>query len=191
MKLKEKASLVMSRLASSSTNPPVFNNQEDGTDELAIFGGQTRVLVATATPSPPLTSYNRGTNETGFSDMHPSHMRYTSEPPSAFSTEFPACSQAAHTVHQPAPKRPIRSERQNFAAYPQPPLDPQYAQPPLTRFPDGSSSSTFDPLAQVYHDVATPSMESPETWDPDMDMRDDNRVDVQWTSFMWESGMIM
>lgn len=50
LKLKEKAFLVFAQFRSGATSPvptsQIFNNQEKGTDELAIFGGQTRLLVS-------------------------------------------------------------------------------------------------------------------------------------------------
>lgn len=48
--MREKAFLVFAQFRSgaisSAHTPQIFSSQEDGTDELAIFGGQTRVLVS-------------------------------------------------------------------------------------------------------------------------------------------------
>ncbi|KZP04803.1 hypothetical protein FIBSPDRAFT_940817 [Athelia psychrophila] len=93
-KLKEKASLALSNYCSGTNDGApspalsILNSQEDGTDELALFGGQTSVLVTKATsqksPSWHISSSSSGASPspTAILDqgndqgIHPSFMQY-------------------------------------------------------------------------------------------------------------------
>lgn len=108
--LKEKAFLVLSQYHNNtlgnapSPSSSIFNSQLDGMDELALFGGQTRILISktlsqkspnrqmkpnrtgggasssssSSHPSPSSTSSNSGQDRDVFPDIHPSLVRYMS-----------------------------------------------------------------------------------------------------------------
>ncbi|KZP20104.1 hypothetical protein FIBSPDRAFT_932524 [Athelia psychrophila] len=131
-KLKEKASLVLYQYHSSTNGgapPPnslILTSQEDGTDELALFGGQTSVLVSKTLPQ-TTSSWHRTNNldamaglsvlsslpsplpsawpdQGSFQDIHPSLVQYASLfPPTTLSTDItghPAPNFEPHSLHQ-------------------------------------------------------------------------------------------
>ncbi|KZP20101.1 hypothetical protein FIBSPDRAFT_790059 [Athelia psychrophila] len=222
-KLKEKASLVLSQYHSSTTGdapPPnllILTSQEDGTDELALFGGQTSLLISktlarktaswhitsnlNALAASPISSTRASPSpspwpgQRGFQDIHPSLVQYASLfPPTTLSTDFtdhPAPNFVPHSLDQSNTGGngfvPVSWSAQTHS-HPQ----------TVTPSPAISGNFTTDPnshhLFQALYQ-ATPAT-AIDTWGSN-DMTDlgqmmsiDSDLDEQWMSFMKESGIV-
>ncbi|KAF7973068.1 hypothetical protein HWV62_16252 [Athelia sp. TMB] len=216
-KLKDKAFLVLSqhrsRGNSPSPAPPLFSNQEDGTDELALFGGQTHLMVskslsaqspewhlAKAKSNMPIIPSKEALNgasstfvrsftpEADVQEVHPSLVQYLSfSAPVALSADFTTLEPESLSLDQPVINR--------FA-----PHDLSFSTPgslqtvPLNRSTDNPNS--FNPSNSFYEDAPSMNTAPLDTWgsndytDLGMMLNMDNDMEEQWMSFMNESGMI-
>ncbi|KAF7986118.1 hypothetical protein HWV62_41559 [Athelia sp. TMB] len=213
-KLKDKAFLVLAQYRNSpSPAPSMFSNQEDGTDELAVFGGQTRIVVskslsakspewhlAKVKSSAPIisstvgphnraspTSVRPSTLETNMQEVHPLLVQYMSLP-------APVASFADSTTLASESQSLNQSVLSHFAS-----RDLIASAPgPLTTVPLNSyivNPDSFN-LSPNFHAEA-PSVDTAllNTWgsndytDLGMMMNMDNDMEEQWMSFMKESGI--
>ncbi|KZP18367.1 hypothetical protein FIBSPDRAFT_745533 [Athelia psychrophila] len=216
-KLQEKASLAQCQHHNSTDGPPsaplILNGQEDGTDELALFGGQTSVLIsktpARKTSSSHITSNLNAMAGSAISsscalpspspwpdqgilqDIHPSLVQYASLlPPATLSTDF--------TGH-PAPYFEPQSLDQSNVDVPvawnaQIPSHPQ-AEIPSLAVPDGFTNGPtpcnfFQELYQETHATTLDTWGSNDMTDLGQMMNIDGDMDAQWMSFMKESGIV-
>ncbi|KZP18375.1 hypothetical protein FIBSPDRAFT_829421 [Athelia psychrophila] len=221
-KLKEKASLVQCQYHNStngdatSPNPSIFNSQEDGTDELALFGGQTSVWVskvlARTTSSGHITSNLNAMAASSVSssraspspspwpdqvsllDIHPSLVQYASLlPPTTLSTDF-----AGHSAPNFEPQSLDQSTAGVNSLVPavtwtaQMPSHPQTEMPsPVIsgRFTNGpNSSKLFQELYQEGPATTLDTWGSNDLTDLGQMMSIDIDMDEQWVAFMKECG---
>ncbi|KZP20102.1 hypothetical protein FIBSPDRAFT_1045158 [Athelia psychrophila] len=223
-KLKEKASFVLSQYHSSTNGdapPPnllILTSQEDGTDELALFGGQTSVLISktlarktasrhiTSNLNPlaasPVSSSRASPSASPWTDqgsllqdIHPSLVQYASLfHPTALSTDFtghPAPNLESHSLDQST------SGTNGFVPVS---WSAQMPSPPQAGTPSPATSGSFtnDPnsynlFQELYQETPTTAID---TWGSN-DMTDlgqmmsiDSDMDEQWLSFMKESGIV-
>ncbi|KZP27871.1 hypothetical protein FIBSPDRAFT_948119 [Athelia psychrophila] len=209
-KLKEKASLALRQYHSNMNDTPsptssLLNSQEDGTDELALFGGQTSVLISKtlsrktsswhitsslhAMAGSPISSSRASQSpspwpdQESLQDIHPSLVQYASLiPPAALSTDF---------TSQPAPHfEPHSLDQYTVGANGAVPVA-WNAQTPS--HPQTEMSSVPDSFQQLYQETPATAID---TWGSN-DMTDlgqmmsiDSDMDEQWMDFMKDSGLV-
>lgn len=191
----------MSRYRSGPASP-IFTSEEDGTDELAIFGGQTRILV-TKTPSRKPSSWDMTSKNTAIGaqfsveDIHPSLVNYMSGiSQTSFCTEFsgdarlaaqdPTISLGQSNRTSDINGRPDFPRLSNLPVLVPPSStnlhnDPNYIHP----------FQQLQPEAPPTGAVALDAWGSSNATDLNTMIRDDGIVDEQWTAFLRESGMII
>ncbi|KAF7979209.1 hypothetical protein HWV62_43150 [Athelia sp. TMB] len=219
-KLKEKASIVLSQYRSAANNVipimSIINSQDDGTDELALFGGQTPFLVAKSPSSfsqhlgvqlastakqsdsrpsnntprtsshPP--SLDRAQDEIALPDVHPSLVQYMYPPDqSTLSATL-----AADLTTDPQP------QSSNYLIPGEIPVRSQNdglpAQVSVGFDDDSTALGTFQ---QFYEEAAPIPAATLENWGTDamgglsMVMSDGDGLEEQWLAFMRESGMVI
>ncbi|RDB22452.1 putative transcriptional regulatory protein C1F7.11c [Hypsizygus marmoreus] len=218
-KLREKAFQVYSQFRSGNSTPNAVlsvGKPDYGDDELALFGGQTRVLVSKllgskklsrnqAPSSRPSTS---GPGEKGSKspaemtpDVHPSLVEYLSTVPLG-NTAPPTPDQQHPTAPSTfslqntnpfAQQGPFMTEPQDAQSPWQPPST--FTSSPITQqsFPDNISLTpqdmTFIPSAD-YGNFAMKSDSPDNLVDLGMMMTGDSGMDEQWMSFMRDSGIL-
>ncbi|KZP18363.1 hypothetical protein FIBSPDRAFT_933487 [Athelia psychrophila] len=221
--LQEKASLVQCQYHSSTNGdaPPstslILNSQEDGTDELALFGGQTSVLISKAlvrkTSSRHITSNLNAMAGSAISssraspspspwpdqgslqDIHPSLVRYASLlPPATLSTD---------STGHPAPYFEPQSLDQSTAGvngFVPVAWNAQITSHPQAEMlspavPDGFTNgpNSYNFFPEHYQETPATTLD---TWGSN-DMTDlgqmmniDSDMDGQWMFFMKESGIV-
>ncbi|KAF8076284.1 fungal-specific transcription factor domain-containing protein [Lyophyllum atratum] len=205
-KLREKAFHVYSQFRSGTSTPNTVlsvGKPDYGDDELALFGGQTRVLVskllnnksaARKRPASPGTSVHGGDSERTETtpDVHPSLVEYLSNIPLGFTnTPSPEQMPLSPTVDygtfqqhgQYVPVQEVPSLWQPSASFATTPISrPNYS--------DSSSSIPPDIPFAPYGNLAMKS-DSPENLvDLGMMMTGDSGMDQQWMSFMRDSGLL-
>ncbi|KZP23605.1 hypothetical protein FIBSPDRAFT_1042768 [Athelia psychrophila] len=221
-KLQQKAFLVLSQHRSNtdggtpSPNFSILNDQEDGTDELALFGGQMSVLVTKTPPQSPgghiaanhvgatvsLPSSSSGVSrfstpdQGNVQDMHPPLVQYMSLlPPITPTTDFnahPVSNFAAQSLEQPAfnGSVPVAWNTQ-MPSHSQSEMHSQAVSDRYTHNPD-----PFDLFQQLYRDAPSVDATTLDTWGAN-DMTDlgqlmsiDSDMDEQWVAFMKECGTV-
>ncbi|KAF7976905.1 hypothetical protein HWV62_5292 [Athelia sp. TMB] len=211
-KLKEKAFLVLSQYRGGGISPSpalsMFNSQEDGTDELALFGGQTRVVVSKTLSAkspewhfarvqagmpiiPGMGSLGRATSssdisptlDTGIQEVHPSLVQYMSlSAPVLPSTDLATANYEPRSLDQSTPSGPTWDPASDFSQ----------ATPMNSSALDPSSSNLF---REFYEDALSANTAPLNTWgsndytDLGMMMNTDSQMDEQWMAFMNDSGM--
>lgn len=220
-RLKEKAFLVLSQYRSNipidapPINISIFDSQADGIDELALFGGQTRVLM-TKTLSQKSAGHQMTSNPTGsttnhpststrasppstlglendvFPEIHPSLMQYMSLLPNG----TPAASFPGHSNSDPQSEEQVAVNGFAPAAY-NAQLPGDHLRNEMNTFTGSSSSmdnpNSFDLLQQFYQNAPVTTID---TWgsndltDLGQMMNIDNGMDDEWMSFMKESGIV-
>ncbi|KZP26825.1 hypothetical protein FIBSPDRAFT_819107 [Athelia psychrophila] len=213
IKLKEKASLAMSRFRSGAASP-IFNSEEDGADELAIFGGQTRILVR-KTLSQKSSSWDMSSNQveaprplyataigTQFrvEDVHPSLVEYMSGiDQTSFPTEFAGDARRDVQNHAISLDQSSCGHDINGPSYFPRFVNPLVPGPPLQQ-PSASfldDPNMFYPFQQLQPEAPPTDAVALDAWgssnatDLNTMIRDDDVVDEQWAAFMRESGMII
>ncbi|KZP20078.1 hypothetical protein FIBSPDRAFT_892245 [Athelia psychrophila] len=217
-KLKEKASLVQGQYHSStSSDAPsptssILNSQEDGMDELALFGGQTRVLIsktlASKTSSLHITSNSNSMEASpalsscaspapspwldlgSLLDIHPSLVEYASLLPlPTLSTNF---------TGDPAPNFESQSLDQVTAGVngfipvawnTEIPSHPQTEMPPAVSdtFTNGTNAyKLFQELPETTLDI----WGSNDMTNLGQMMSIDSDMDEHWMAFMKDSGLV-
>ncbi|KAF8897440.1 fungal-specific transcription factor domain-containing protein [Infundibulicybe gibba] len=201
-KLRERAFQVYSQFRSGNPMPPsttllVSGKPDYGDDELALFGGQTRVLVSrllssrttirktVSSPTSPLNPLTPTDNEHGAyadspPDVHPSLMEYLSL--------FPP--QHIHTATHP---NTASSTVTNIASYPS---FSHSMQPSSIATSYSNRSDMHIPSATHANEISgfgDNSLADPHV-DNDMDlgmvMSGESGMDEQWISFMRDSGLL-
>ncbi|KZP30137.1 hypothetical protein FIBSPDRAFT_908140 [Athelia psychrophila] len=214
--LRGKAFFVLSQHRSSSDgNTPspaltIFNSQEDGTDELALFGGQTRLVISknlTANQegamNNPSASSDSAPPPSGpwpdqgiLQDIHPSLVQYASLlSPTGFATEF---------TDQPVPE--FESQLLGQAGVNGSPPAACNTQTPVhlqARLHSLAGSGSFagnpnslDLFQQLFPEGVSTDASILDTWGAN-DMTDlgqmmsiDSDMDEEWMAFMKESGIV-
>ncbi|KAJ6599161.1 fungal-specific transcription factor domain-containing protein [Mycena vulgaris] len=187
-KLREKAFQVYSQFRSGNPTPPPTGfgtNGDYGEDELALFGGQTRVLVSkliskktkdynpkesfftpptsTSSISSPTSSSSTPVSEP-IPDVHPSLVEYLSLfPPAQYPQDFQQQG-AENTYQQPMVEEPT----------------------PPTSFPYGYDQTFFDEdaLREAPSYFMDPDTPPKDLSDLGMMMSGDSGIDEQWKAFM-------
>ncbi|KAG6813503.1 hypothetical protein H0H92_010528 [Tricholoma furcatifolium] len=207
-KLREKAFQVYSQFRSGNptTNAVLAVGKPDyGDDELALFGGQTRVLVSKLLnkssnrkkPSSPTNSGNSaaGSPAAETPDVHPSLVEYLSNIPLEHTAPSSPQQIASPTISYP-PQSSFQPNRQYF------PLDQQDLQsaswsPSAPFAPVGQSNylsnpPTFPPPNMPFNalpDYSNFSVKS-DTPEPLVHLGMMMTMDEQWMSFMRQSGLL-
>ncbi|KZP21364.1 hypothetical protein FIBSPDRAFT_740823, partial [Athelia psychrophila] len=220
--LKEKASLVLSQYHSSaiggalSPASSIFNSEEDGTDELALFGGQTSVLIsrtlarktssrnamhnlnamASSLVSSSCASPSSWSDQVPLQEMHPSLMQYAALFPP---TNVPSTNFTGHLASNVNPQSLDQSTASvndfTLASW-----NSQISSHPNTEIhsPAVSGGLENDPnsykhFEQLYQETPATTLD---TWGSN-DMTDlgqmmsvDSDMDEQWMTFMKESGIV-
>ncbi|KAJ7591168.1 hypothetical protein C8J56DRAFT_1013906 [Mycena floridula] len=182
-RLREKANQVYSQFQSGIHRPSAPVGGDYGEDELALFGGQTRLLFSrllnrSSSPHIPVTPTgvpNASTVASAwgdpFSDAHPSLVEYLSLlPPSQRPRASPSSSASPENI-------PFTPDSSTYYSDP-------VSMPPMTQGTEGFEMNTGE-------------MTSPYLYDPmigtgmsDMQMVGDSGIDEQWRFFLRESGLL-
>ncbi|KAF7987007.1 hypothetical protein HWV62_97 [Athelia sp. TMB] len=218
-KLKEKASIVLSQYRSAADNViptmSIINSQDDGTDELALFGGQTPFLVAkspssfsqhlgvqlasTAKQSDSMPSNNtprtsssppldRAQDEIAIPEVHPSLVQYM-YPPDRSSLSATLAADLT-TDPQPQPSNYLIPGEISV-------LSQNAGLPTQVSVGLDDDSTALGMFQQFYEEAAPMPAATLENWGTDamgglsMVMGDGDGLEEQWLAFMRESGMVI
>ncbi|KZP21367.1 hypothetical protein FIBSPDRAFT_825911 [Athelia psychrophila] len=221
--LKEKASLVLYQYYSSANGgipspiSSIFNSEEDGTDELALFGGQTSVLIsrtlARKTSSPHAThnlnamasspvssicaSPSPSPDQGSLQEIHPSLMQYAALFPP---TIDPSTNFTGHLTPNFEPQSLDHSSTASVNGFTPASWNSQIPSHPKTEIHSPVVSGSFDNDPNSYNLFEELYQETPattlDTWGSN-DMTDlgqmmsiDSDMDEQWMTFMKESGIV-
>ncbi|KZP16989.1 hypothetical protein FIBSPDRAFT_747810 [Athelia psychrophila] len=210
-KLREKAFLALSQYRSStnggapSPTLSILKSQEDGTDELALFGGQTSVLV-TKTISQKNPSWHKASSSSSASpsqtpnpdqgdvqDIHPSLMHHMPlSPPTTPATDFaahPASNFEAQSLEQSAfnGSVPVSWNAQM----------PSHSADMPSQGVSGcvvNDPTSFDLFQQLYQEAPSTGVTTLDTWGAN-DVTDLGQLmnvdsDMDWVAFMKECGTV-
>jgi len=212
-KLRERAFHVYSQFRSGNPTPSTVlsvGKPDYGDDELALFGGQTRVLVSKllnskaatrkqpASPDSSAHSDSDPKSKEATPDVHPSLVEYLSRvplgyttPPSPDQAPLPTADYASQNLFQQSSQYlPLEQEVQSLwqpsALYTTSAVfQPSYA--------DDSNTVPLDIPFSAVSSYGNPAMrnDSPENLvDLGMMMNGDSGMDQQWMSFMRDSGLL-
>lgn len=215
--LKEKAFLVLSQYRSntpvdaSSQRISIFDSQTDGMDELALFGGQTRVLI---TKTSSQTSTGRQMRPKQMDSMkNPSSSSSRVSPPSTPGPDSDVFPDIHPSLVQYMSLLPQETLAADFTGHPVPNFNPQFAEQVAfngvvpaawnTQLPGGhlqnemiastssgsavNDTNSFDLLQEFYQNAPVTTIN---TWgsndltDLGQMMNIVSDIDEQWMSFM-------
>ncbi|KAG5644077.1 hypothetical protein DXG03_009167 [Asterophora parasitica] len=209
-KLRERAFQVYSQFRSGNVTPNAVlavGSPDYGEDELALFGGQTRVLAskllkkianrpASGQSTPSSSSSDKSPTDPA-PDVHPSLVEYLSNIPSSYSSPSESPTQASASLTTAFSQQHIFQQNDQFI----PP--PDIRRPPPLSFPaspvtDNSHAYFTAPPDFYYSSISDfgnfemkSDSESPENLvDLGMMLTGDSGMDEQWMSFMRESGLL-
>ncbi|KAF7987006.1 hypothetical protein HWV62_95 [Athelia sp. TMB] len=186
-KLKEKATqaLLGHRNGGGSSS---LDTHEDGTAELALFGGQTRLPVNKKSSPPghiqhPTVVLPHRTLRPALSSLEEPNSAVIPDSLPALSEHMPPLNQAG--IYAEPPAHPATDLSPSY--WDQPTQNSFVAPPWIPNGPDDSQQSL--------EEIAPPSAAVPQPWgssnlaDLNMMITGDNDLDAQWHAFMRENGM--
>jgi hypothetical protein len=181
-KLREKASMVYSGKIATAVDLPQGSRYDDSEDELAIFGGQTRVLITTLTSGRKNRKYSpsaasESVPNSPIPDVHPSVMEFLSFFPQSIQ-------KSQHGSSDISTQSPIQSHSSPTTWQPHP-----LAFPPVTQTYDGAYINYF-PESQSEPSPPGIPIEPNHQMDFGMMVSGESGMDEGWISFIRDSGLL-